>query len=305
MSSDPSQRPDPAGETPPYGSEQAHPVPSAQEVFPPFPEQPARSSPSYMSPAFYEAVPDQAPPNFPPAQPVYGNLPPYGYGLPQQIPYGMASPRGPLPLGEAIRQLPRQYWRVFTHPKATTFLDEQGKAAWNIIWFELLILTIAEILGVLLLLFVEFLLLRAFLPSMNTPMVSLGISIVAAVLVIGCLIVVPMGFFMGAGIYHLVAKAFGGQGNFLSYCYSYGLIIVPISIVSLALSVIPCIGSLAVLAGSVYEIILLIHMTMGVHRLSGGKASAAILIPVCTGIALVVALYVVYLVWIFSIVPHS
>ena len=47
-------------------------------------------------------------------------------------------PATPLPLGEAIRQLPEQYKRVVTKPYAETFLVEMGQAYWGIIWVQLL-----------------------------------------------------------------------------------------------------------------------------------------------------------------------
>jgi hypothetical protein len=130
-------------------------IPVAQESFGSFPEQPeVTASPSaYDHPEFYNT-----PQSYPP--PVYGSpQPPYGYGMPPSYGYGTPPPSGyevpsqgyygqpsnvfqfapqmppatPLPLATAIRQLPRQYWYVFTHPKAATFIEEKGKAAWNII----------------------------------------------------------------------------------------------------------------------------------------------------------------------------
>jgi hypothetical protein len=46
-------------------------------------------------------------------------------------------------------------------------------------------------------------------------------------------------------------------------------------------------------------------MTMGVHRLSGGKASAAVLIPVITGILFIAGVYIAYFALIFSMMPHN
>jgi hypothetical protein len=112
-------------------------------------------------------------------------------------------------------------------------------------------------------------------------------------------------FFFGAGIFHLIAKAFGGRGTFLSYCYNYSLIVIPISILSIVVSIIPGLGSMAGLAGAVYEIVLLIFMTMGVHRLSSGKASATVLIPVITGILLFAGAYIAFFAWIFSMMPRN
>jgi hypothetical protein len=208
-----------------------------------------------------------------------------------------------LPLGAALRQLPRQYWRVLTKPKARTFLEEQGKAAWNIIWMQLLFLGIIASLVVLAVVFLEFFLLQMLVP--NSGLFSQAAPIVAAIAVAVCLVFVLISFFAGSGILYGIARAFGGQGTFLSYAYSYSLVTVPIGMLSIALYIIPCLGSLAVLAGEVYSVILLIFMTMGVMRLSGGKASAAVLIPIGTGFVLVIGAYVAYIVWIFSMMSST
>src|SRR6266568_2788245 len=79
----------------------------------------------------------------------YGQQPPqnpYPYGAPQP-PYG--APQGPdynnygapptanpLPLGEALQQLPNQYIKVLTKPSARTFAEEIGKASWDIVWIQ-------------------------------------------------------------------------------------------------------------------------------------------------------------------------
>jgi hypothetical protein len=197
--------------------------------------------------------------------------------------------------------LPRQYWNVFTHPKAATFAWEQNKAAWNIIWLQLLILTIVESLAVLALLFLESFLFQFLLPSSTSAFVSQTRPIATIIVPLFCIMYVLISFFFGSGILYLVARAFGGQGAFLEYAYSYALITVPVSILSLLFALLPCIGSLVQIAGGVYTVVLLIYMTMGVHRLSGGKASAAVLIPIGTGILLLVGAYIVYIAWIFSL----
>lgn len=284
-------------------------TPAAQEYFGPFPEIPNdTSSPSaYDHPEFY---------NNPTA---YGAPPPYGYGYGYAVPPQgfyrqppnmfqappVMQPATPLPLWAAIRQLPRQYWRVLTHPKAVTFLEEERKAAWNIIWVQLLILGMVEALAVLLIVFLEFFLFQAFLPNASMSVFSQALWIVAIVIVFIAIAFVPISFFFAAGIFHLIAKAFGGRATFLSYCYNYSLIVIPISILSVVLSVIPCLGSMAGFAGAIYQIVLLIFMTMGVQRLSGGKASATVLIPVITGILLIVGAYIAFFAWIFSMVPHN
>jgi hypothetical protein len=282
MSDTPRQEPVPQEQTPP---EAASPWFPPQEFFgSPFPESPAAFSP---------------PP--PPGAPFAFAPPPIaGYPLPPQATYAPALP-GPLPLAGALRQLPRQYWNVLTHPRAATFAWEQGKAAWNIIWVQLLILALFEALAVLVLLFLEFFLFQLFLPASAAAAISQALSTVALIAVLASVAFVLLSFFAGSGILYLVAKAFGGQGAFLPYVYSYALITVPLGILGLLFSLIPCLGSIAQLAGSIYALVLLIFMTMGVHHLGGGKASASVLIPLGIGILLVIAAYIAYLVWIFSL----
>src|SRR5438067_2031208 len=86
-----------------------------------------------------------APPENPYAMPSYAYAPGYaaepGYVPPEAH---------PLPLGEAIRNLPGQYWKVITTPGAMTFAGEMGKAAWNIVWVQLIGLAIIyTLLGLL------------------------------------------------------------------------------------------------------------------------------------------------------------
>src|SRR6266699_4663521 len=73
------------------------------------------------------------PPENPYATPTYGP-PSYqvgpGYPPPPQS--------APLPLGEAIRNLPNQYIKVTTKPGPMTFAEEMGKASWDIIWVQLI-----------------------------------------------------------------------------------------------------------------------------------------------------------------------
>ena len=225
------------------------------------------------------------PPNSGYGNPPYGQpQPPYGqpqppYGAPYQEPgYGYPPPQvAPLPLGEAIRQLPNQYIRVLTKPSAATFAAEQGKAAWNIVWVQLLGIAIIAA-GLVFLLFQ--LTLPGMLSSSNVPPSSIvaleGVSLGFALFFI---VLIPLGFFIGTGIQYLIAKAFGGQGTFLAHGYSYLLYYAPIGIVSLLLGLIPILGSLAGSALGIYAIVLNVFMIMGVHRMSGGKATLVVLLP--------------------------
>jgi hypothetical protein len=280
MSDDPRQEPAADGSLPPAP---AHaPFPAQESFGPPFPEIPAAPP----SPPAFTPPPSEAPSGLPPGTPPpYGAAPgplpdapgvqvafagptPYGYAVPTQALYGPPTgtwnaPPRPLALGEALRRLPRQYWNILTHPKAATFAWEQGKAAWDIVWIELLILAVVESLVILALLFLEFFLVQLILPSNAATLVSQVLPIAAIIAVLFCLVFVPISFFCGSGIFYLMARAFGGQGSFLSHTYCYALITVPIGLLSMAISIIPCIGSLAGFAGLVYSIVLLVFMMMG------------------------------------------
>jgi hypothetical protein len=238
-------------------------------------------------------------------QGAYG-LPPYGYPAPPWGEYATPPPSAPLPLGQAIRQLPRQYWRVLTNPRAATFAWEQGKAAWNVVWMQLLGRAVFEALFILLLAFLGSLLFSFLFqsaPTSATPGVMDQFYriywIIVAVYALLAMIFVPIAFFISAGIYYLLAKAFGGQGSFLRHCYCSSLVSIPIQCLTIAVSLIPLLGSGAGLAGAIYDVILRIHMTMAVHRLRGGKAAAAVLIPVITYWVVVIGLIVAYYVLSF------
>jgi hypothetical protein len=262
----------------PNDAQEPEHIPPSQNTPPPAYDQPANQYPHYAHPAINT-----------PGQPSYNanNINPY-----EQIPYAYQQtryqnpfpPSNPLPLGTAIRQLPAQYWRVLTHPRAATFDAEQGKAAWNIVWVQVIALAIIS----------------AILSSLgavessslfgglgNTSLHSLGLSPLGYGLYF--LIGDPIGVFIGAGIFFLIAKSFQGQGTFLRYIYCFLLIYLPFTFISDVASFIPILGSLIGAAASIYEIVLIIFMTMSVHRLSGRRATLAVLFLPMILVALVVA----------------
>lgn len=261
--------------------------------------EPNRSRPDYENPNSYEIPntlyegapnPDETPNTF------YGNPPSTSYGIPEAS-YGTATPpRHPLPLSEAIRELPNQYIRVITKPGTGVFAEEQSKAAWNIIWVQLLVLAVfTAIIG--LVTFNSSLGANAF-----TAQQAQSVRPYSGAFSILFLIFTPIGFFIGTGIYHLIAKAFGGRGTFLAYCYSYLLFGVPLGIIGGVIGLIPFIGSLLALAIGVYQIVLQVYMTMAVHRLTGGRATLAVLIlPI---VAFIVAILVT-IIAVATVATHS
>jgi hypothetical protein len=235
----------------------------------------------YQQPGYSYGVPPQGP---------YGAFPypqPYGYG-PPQTPYGFgAPPQGPhgafpyqqpgyvygpppvqatpLPLGEAIRQLPGQYIKVaFTKRSSATFAEEQSKASWGSVWFQLIFSTLV----------------LAILSYVYQLITNTASSVLYLIFDIFFFIVVALiAYFVIPGIFYLLARAFGGKGTFLAQIYTMLLFYVPLNILGPLLSLIPIIGSFAFTAVGGYQIFLNIRMIMGVHRLSAGKATAVILIP--------------------------
>src|SRR6266700_5245135 len=238
-------------------------------------------------------------------QPGSGGPEPYsGYGTPQQGPYGAPPPQygtppnqqggygygytppqqAPRSIGQAMQELPNQYIRVLTKPSAQTFAEEMGKADWGMVWIQLLIWAlVGTILG----------LIRGAIGLAGSSFVTnntFNPASIAALTVSGSTfscIAVPVSFFIVVGIQYLLAKAFNGQGNFLTQGYTYLLFEVPISIVSYLLGFIPILGGIAGFALAIYGIVLNVFAIMAVHRLSGGKAVGVVLIPIAVLILLV------------------
>ncbi|HZR42512.1 MAG TPA: YIP1 family protein [Ktedonobacteraceae bacterium] len=233
--------------------------------------------------------------------------------------YGTPPPATqPLPLGEAIKQLPARYWRAVSQPRATTYAEEKGRAAWNIVWVQLIFLAVFSAI-------ISFLVFNFYVPTiMNAYMspamfnssvpsqaaqqaLQINQRIIASMqaasvpVSLGDIIFVPLSLLIGLGILQLIAKAFGGQGTFVQYIYGYLLFGVPLTIVSALLGFIPYLGSLVAAVIGIYHIVLQILMTMGVHRLSGGKATLVVLLPVI--VIFVLAIIVFFI--IFSAIMGS
>ena len=234
----------------------------------------------------------------------YGNPPenPYGapqnpYGAPPENPYGAPPygapgyqpapdyytppPSAPLPLGEAIRNLPNQYIRATTRPTPRTFAEEMGKASWDIVWVQLIGLAIiSAILAYLRTLISPNTFNTTMTSSSLSPAMMQSIQSLTLGLALGNIIVVPVIFFIWMGILYGLATAFGGQGRFLTQSYTNLLYHVPLSIVSSIVSLIPVAGFIIAFFILLYELVLNIFSIMAVHRLSGGRATAVVLIPI-------------------------
>ena len=191
--------------------------------------------------------------------------------------------------------LPGQYVYVITHPAAKTFEGGGSRARWS--WVFAQIVGYAVIMVVLGLITSQ--LINAVLgdvarvidgfPGLSafTVSTSTGVALLNAVYV-------PVFFFVGVLIQYAFARAFYGEGTYLAQAYASLLYQVPLGILGglLTLLFLAIPGAGLVFAGCaavvlfVYAVVLNIFMIMGVHRLSGGKAAAVVLIPYGVGVAL-------------------
>ncbi len=217
----------------------------------------------------------------PPQQGPYGAPPPQ-YGTPpnQQggYGYGYAPPQqAPRPIGQAIQELPNQYIKVLTKPSAQTFAEEMGKADWGIVWVQLLaLIVIGTIFGL-----IGNAIGIASNPFASTNGVNPGAFLAFSVSgSIFSFISVPLVFFIIVGVQYLLARAFQGQGTFLAQSYTRLLFDTPLRILSIIVGIIPILGWLISLALTIYGIVLNVYSIMAVHRLSGGRATAVVLIPI-------------------------
>ncbi|OLD79289.1 MAG: hypothetical protein AUG54_06640 [Ktedonobacter sp. 13_1_20CM_4_53_7] len=250
----------------------------------------------------YGAPPPQNPygapqnPYTPPTENPYAAPYPYyqggpGYGPPQSA---------PLPLGEAIKGLPRQYIKVTTKPGVMTFAEEMGKASWDIVWVQLIALAIISAI----LSYLYTLISPTFTMTSSSTIDTATLRSLLAGFSLVSIILVPVFFFIGQGILYGLAKAFGGQGKFVTQCYSNLLFSVPIGIVSGIVNLIPIAGAFVAFALSIYSIVLNIFSLMAVHRLSGGKATAVVLIPVGVVLLLACALVILFVTFIIAALQH-
>jgi hypothetical protein len=158
-----------------------------------------------------------------------------------------------------------------------------GKASWNIVWAQLIGYAI---LTAILSYISSLIMSNPFSTIGSTALNPVIIQLMHWGLTLGLTPLIILSFFTGTGIRYLIAKAFRGQGTFLAQGYTDLLFTVPLGILSALVSWVPLLGSVVAFGVSIYAIVLHIFSIMAVHRLSGGKATAVVLIPVAVGILL-------------------
>lgn len=105
------------------------------------------------------------------------------------------------------------------------------------------------------------------------------------ILLLGVVIMAPVTLFLGAGLQYLGLRLFGGAADFKSHLYTIALITVPMTVISLGLSLlslVPIVNIFAGLAGlglSIFGLIINVRAMKVVHNLPTGRAVAGILLP--------------------------
>ena len=251
--------------------------------------------------------PQEQPPSGPnPYEPQFTPPPQNPYAQPMGAPgqgtaYGYA-PQAPLPLGQAIQGLPNQYIKILTKPGVQSFAEEQGKAEWGIVWIQLLIVGLfGTLIGL-----IHTAIGTAFVLGTAGSSAATAYGLISSVFIGGAsvfsIISIIVGFFIVVGIQYLLAKAFGGTGTFVQQGYNYLLFYVPLAIISNLLGLIPILGGIVGFGLWIYQIILNVFAIMAAHRLSGGKATMVVLIPI---IAIILLVFLCALVLVALLFPAA
>lgn len=98
--------------------------------------------------------------------------------------------------------------------------------------------------------------------------------------IVTSLILTPIFFLIGVGIFYLVARMLGGQGEFGRYAYLLSAFYAPLTVVSAVLGLVPLLGGCVTFIIALYQVVLTYFATKVEHRLTSGKAIAVALTPI-------------------------
>jgi len=93
------------------------------------------------------------------------------------------------------------------------------------------------------------------------------------------IIMVPLFFLISVGVYFLLARLLGGNGDFGRYAYLNAAFGAPLGILTTLLSLVPFAGCISPLI-SIYSLVLVYFATKAEHQMSSGRAIWVVLIPV-------------------------
>ena len=100
-------------------------------------------------------------------------------------------------------------------------------------------------------------------------------------------VITPIVFLIFVGIYHLIARVLGGQGEYGKYAFLIASFQAPIAVLVSVLSFVPWIGSCFGAFISIYGLVLAFFATKVNYQFSAGKAFAVLVIPIVIGMVLV------------------
>jgi hypothetical protein len=236
----------------------------------PPPEQPSTSGQPTMPTGPGSYVP---PGSYPP--------PPPGYTMPSVV---GGTPTGP-------RNLWQAYLDAVIRPTAATYASEIPNASWG---KTLLGVLIVAALSALIIVAAGGLLgaqLDQSQSQVEQQLINQGqdVSGVRAVFDVIRALLGPVGagfsfvltfvlFFLGAVVLFILAKMFGGQGDFMTHTYLLSLSYTPVHIVETALSFVPCI-SLITIVLPFYQLFCAGRAIEASHRLRPGRAQLVAFLP--------------------------
>lgn len=288
----------PAGEG--QGYQGYPPSPYGQQGTPGYPPPPPGGGQEYPPPPGYQGAPGYPPPPPPPPpgyQPGYQGYQGYqaypggaaamgAYGA-YGAPYAPTQP--PQPAGWA--GLPQKWLNVTTRPGVTSFVNELPTANWRDIWLPLIGLAVlAAITGAIAGLYTPNNITVPDAQTGGTRVIHLPAGSGA-----GSLIGVPLGFFIAAGVLFVCAKIFGGSGSFLHQAYAMSLYWVPLEGITAIAGLIPVLGGIVSFVVGIYMIVEAVFAIAASHRISTGRATAAVLLPVIVAVLLACALIVLFI----------
>ncbi len=198
-----------------------------------------------------------------------------------------------------------QTWiRVLTHPGEQTFVEEQTKPQATfttaIIWM-VISGAISGVIGWLAfdLFFGTENPILPMLDQMNLPPAAIEVaesireSFAGGALgpmlgraTLSAILVTPLVFLVSTGIFYLLGRLLGGNGDFGRYAYLLATFQAPLGIVNALLGLIPGLGGCLNLILAVYGLVLTYRATKVGLNLSTGRAIIGVAIPVSAALAL-------------------
>ena len=97
---------------------------------------------------------------------------------------------------------------------------------------------------------------------------------------LSAIITTPIFFLIGAGLFYLIGRMLGGQGDLGRYAYLLATFQAPLGIITALLGLVPMLGGCLGLFLSIYSLVLTFFATKVGLNLTSGKAIAVIVIPV-------------------------